>query len=511
MKPKEKLILIGVDGATWKIINPLIEDGKLPTFELFVSEGAYGTLESTVPPNTPPAWTSIFTGVNPGKHGITDFSIREEDGSFHLPHRKMRGVHTIWSLTNLYDLKCIVINDPVTYPPEKVNGIMTTGLLTPPGSKNYVWPKDKLTEINSAANGYLFELNKEFYDAVRKGKEAKACSLATEFDVKLTKTFLYLMSNYEWDIASIIYVSSDRLQHYYWDNKELLRSYYVNLDKQIHRILDVAPNATVILVSDHGFRSVKKYFYINTYLYNKGLLRVKKSIIRRLCISMHLTREKIADMLERSNLLGLFDILIRFLPIRIEMLPPASELDAALIDYANSIAFAYGYRGIYLNSNNATILKNITKMIENIKDEDNRVISRVYYSKDVVWGPYSYRSPALYVYPEGEYIISTRINNNIFGFGSASERLLTGDHDVEGIFAIYGRNIKKLRVNNSIKTWDIAPTLLHLLGMPIPTYMDGKVLKDIFKDTSEPFQRSIKYLKNVDHKVIKRKIIHLKK
>ncbi|RLE47527.1 MAG: hypothetical protein DRJ18_03130 [Candidatus Methanomethylicota archaeon] len=70
---KLRVIVIGLDGATWKLIKPWAEEGKLQTLKRLMEEGAYGELKSTIPPITAAAWASLLTGKNPGKTGIYDF------------------------------------------------------------------------------------------------------------------------------------------------------------------------------------------------------------------------------------------------------------------------------------------------------------------------------------------------------------------------------------------------------------------------------------------------------
>src|SRR5271167_1861277 len=92
-----KLILVGIDGAAWKILGPLISSGEAQNFHSLISQGSVGVLHSTVPAQSPPAWTSMFTGVNPGKHGIVDFTLREKDG-FVRCWSRYRVCKTIWRI-----------------------------------------------------------------------------------------------------------------------------------------------------------------------------------------------------------------------------------------------------------------------------------------------------------------------------------------------------------------------------------------------------------------------------
>ena len=118
----KNVFLIGWDGATFDIIEPLIAQGRLPNIASLMQSGAWGRLESTIPPLTPVAWTSISTGVNPGKHGIYDAIIYHPEGKkTSLVNSTLRKVKPIWSILSERGYHVGVLNVPVTYPPDKVN------------------------------------------------------------------------------------------------------------------------------------------------------------------------------------------------------------------------------------------------------------------------------------------------------------------------------------------------------------------------------------------------------
>jgi predicted AlkP superfamily phosphohydrolase/phosphomutase len=130
--PAHQVVIIGVDGATWNWLDPLIEEGHLPNFERLKREGAYGTLMSGECYVSPPAWTSINTGYSPAKSGVFTF------GSWHGDTQRFSSVTaadvdvpSIWDVASAAAKKVAVVNVPFTYPVRKVNGVMVTGLLTP--------------------------------------------------------------------------------------------------------------------------------------------------------------------------------------------------------------------------------------------------------------------------------------------------------------------------------------------------------------------------------------------
>src|SRR5262245_31755917 len=124
MSPR-RVLMIGLDGATFDLILPWVEAGKLPAFARILSGGAWGPLKSTVPPMTFPAWTSLMTGKNPGKHGVYDFTEREPGGyGIRFVNANWVKSKTIWRLLSDAGRRVAVLSLPVTYPPEPVNGVM---------------------------------------------------------------------------------------------------------------------------------------------------------------------------------------------------------------------------------------------------------------------------------------------------------------------------------------------------------------------------------------------------
>src|SRR4030042_6947088 len=136
-----RVIVMGLDGATFDLILPWVEQGYLPTFKRLMKEGAWGELESTTPPLTGPAWSSFITGKNPGRHGIYDFVKRNPQGyQWQTINATHRDGMSLWRLLSDHGRKVVVFNVPVTYPPEAVNGVMISGDLPPRKAPDFIFP-----------------------------------------------------------------------------------------------------------------------------------------------------------------------------------------------------------------------------------------------------------------------------------------------------------------------------------------------------------------------------------
>ncbi len=492
-----KVILIGIDGGTCRVLDPLMLDGVMPNFSQLTSEGVYGVLNAPLPPNTASGWNSIFTGVNPGKHGMPDF-ILYEGGQFVIARTKHRMCDSLWKIVGRRGLKCIVVNDPVTFPPEPINGIMTTGFLTPPYSSDYVYPPELKKEINKVADGYLPEVQQPLM--LTKSKEA-ALDLIDDYATKLAKTGFHLASNYEWDVLAVIFTSTDRLQHRFWGDVPSLRRHYRLLDQYIGKFMDLAAseNANIIVVSDHGFGPCRRAMYINTWLAQQGYLKVYEKKISRILRKLGITRKRI---LRIPGVLKLVRMgAIHKIPRNIRHTIPLRPEVVGTVDWNGSLAYQPSTSGIFLNE---AILGNglqefRTELIDTLTsltdpETGTPVVRKCFPREEVYWGPYTYRAPHIIVLPYEGYHIMPKITEFVFGAPLVRGIFpVTGNHRVEGIVAAGGPDIKRgLRFQGHKISWDIAPTILHLLGLPILSYMDGQVMKDLFAEGSDAATRAVK-------------------
>ena len=146
---RPKVIVIGLDGATWDLIKPWAENGELPTFKKLMANGSWGILESVIPPVTPPAWVSLATGKNPAKHGIIDFIDLNDanNKSKRIINSNDINSKTIFDILSNSGIKCLIQNYPLTYPVKKINGIMISDWLS--GKDNYVYPPELKKYLDS--------------------------------------------------------------------------------------------------------------------------------------------------------------------------------------------------------------------------------------------------------------------------------------------------------------------------------------------------------------------------
>ncbi len=494
---RKRTILFGIDGAPWHLVDRLINEGAMPNMKRFLDGGVRGTLLSTFPTQTIAAWTSIFTGVNPGKHGMPDIRLRL-NGKIEIAQSRYRQTETIWQIMSRRGLKSILINDPVTYPPNAINGVVTSGLMTPPNVKNFIYPQDMREEVDQAVGGYLCEPPNKFYEKSVESKP-EAYSMLNEVASKQAEAGLYLAKKIDWDVLAPIFTTSDRLMHVFYNDYEYVSKHFTLLDGFLKEFLEIAEkeNANVLICSDHGFGPTARAIYVNTWLASQGFQVVKNNAVRSMMTSSGLTVYKLADIIGKLHLSELALKIYRISPRMIKEALPLGSYEGGQTDYDASDAFSTAYHGIYLNSNLKgaefeKVRDAIIAKLNEVTDEGVKVIEKVYKREEVLWGPHSDRAPDIFVVTRIGYGMSTHLNRRIFDRLKNHDVVISGSHRLEGIFAASGPDIKRGQtLGDELHVWDVASTILHIHSIPIPSYMDGKVIRKIFAENSELAAESI--------------------
>ena len=489
----KKVMIIGLDGATFDLIKPWVNDGELPSFKRITEDGCYGILESTIPHITPPAWTSMTTGKNPGKHGIFDFMSMERTGDswkLKLYNSRSKKSKEIWDY--LDNKKSIVVNVPLTYPPRPINGIMITGMFTPDiKNSDFTYPKEFKREILKSFPDYVIELNWNIY----KGKERKFLEDLYKMTEERIKLFWYLFEK-EWDFLFFVFVGTDRMQHIIWDEKKLL-GYYQYLDKFLGKVLNALENKNInlFLVSDHGFSKIKKSVHINTLLKEEGFLEMRRNN-ENLLNKLGISKERLSQFLVKYKLSKIYTALPPKILHIIRKSVPGKSNPVYDLNLENSIAAMVGSGSIFITEKNSDNLKEIKSKLksklENLKDPDTKekIIEKVFRKEEIYSGPMINKAPDLLLLPTKGYSLVHEVATTII----ERPNFKKADHALNGIFLAYGPGVKKGNKIENAKIYDIAPTILHILGSPIPNDMDGKVLKEIFEEDSEFAKRKPKYL-----------------
>lgn len=282
------MLILGLDGATWDLLDPWIAEGRLPHLAALRTRSVSGVLRSTPPPVTFPAWTSFATGVNPGKHGIFDFTRRER-GTYavRFVNSTYRKAPSVWRRLSSAGKRVCVVGIPGTYPPEELNGCMISGFDTPVttrADRSFVSPRAWAREILDA-DGFPFADFQEFRVDRDWYHEALA-RLLRGIETK-TRLGLRLLQRERWDCFLLLFGESDTVAHHFWhlhdpqsprhdpelasEVGDAIGRVYAALDHAVGRLLEAAADDTVLVASDHGFGGVgRTTLYLNRWLEEAG-------------------------------------------------------------------------------------------------------------------------------------------------------------------------------------------------------------------------------------------------
>lgn len=511
----KKVLFIGLDGATFDVLNPLIDRGLMPRLKQFIDQGVHGPLETTIPPITPTAWVSWMTGKNPGKHGVFEFLLRRK-GSGELPDMpvssRSRDGLPFWDVLGQMGKQAIVTNVPCTYPPGLVNGVMISDFLTPRGRHDFTYPESLIDEIEGKFGPYELYITEVY----TKGNVDKILNqLFTELEYK-TKVNRYLMEQYGWDVFATHYWGTDRFQHELWhlldeshpffDRNEhdanigRAHEYWHAVDSTLGELFDsVDEDATVYMGSDHGFGPIKKFLCFNVWLIEEGLLVLKRdalTLFKRALFNLGLT----PDLAYRSAMkMGLAHLRLSVgVTNRSTLMKLANAMMLSLsdVDWSRTVAFSKGnYGQIFINLRGReshgivepgteydSVMRRIIDKLRALVDPETReaLIGDIWRREDLYTGPHSDQSPDI------QFLPSDMSNKPLGTLDLTSNKFITpvygnsGDHRMHGIFLGRGPELRRGARVEGARIIDYAPTILHSFGVEVPSDMDGRVLEEIF-------------------------------
>jgi len=498
-----RVFIIGLDGGTWGILNPLIEEQVMPNLKSLIERGIQSSLTSTIPPVTAPAWTTFQTGVNPGKHGIYEFN-NYKPGTYRtwITNSQAIPLKTIWQIAGDQGRKVIIVNVPITYPPYPVNGCLVSGMLTPGTRSAFTYPEELSKEILAKVPGYKILTTQDVFN-VRGLKIFLSELMKTE--KKRTQVMKHLLQHHPWDLAMVHYQSTDVLQHavyayldpqspYYDKSKyQQIKRFYRIIDDGIGELMEIVPESALrIVMSDHGFCPVRKLIHLNFFLAESEWLQYhQRSPGHRLLRSALATLSKF----DRFNV-NRFILRGRRRRIR------ESLSEGLLIDWRNTQAFminGWVYGNIYLNLKNREkegivlshrydgLCQEIGQALYDLENpEKEKMVEQVYQREDIYQGPYLESAPDLIVKPKiGYEFSSTLFQRKELLRPAKSRRDHLGSHSPEGILVMQGEMIDTSAAsvvkNTNPNIVDLFPTILFALGVGVPSYIDGKILEGAFK------------------------------
>ena len=518
-----KVLVIGLDAATFDLILPWAAEGTLPHLAALLDRGAHGPLKSVPNQNSLAAWTTFMTGKNPGKHGVYWF-YDHKPGSYDF--RFLNGGDIteprFWELASEAGKRVCVMNVPMTYPARPLNGVLVAGMDAPDeSSPGFAYPPEIATEL--AAGGYLIDTNILGY--ARSGRREQAIAATRQVIDRRAWAAEQLLRRGPWDLFAVVFTALDRIQHGFWQGpgtgadafaspattvSATVKAFYAHLDGVIGRLCAMAgDDATVMLVSDHGMgANPLSNMYLNPWLESLGLFCPAEAAGRGAL------NRGARYLLRRASSLadGLFSKrmrrrLMRLLPGGREGL--VGKLHRVPCDWARTKAYAdYIQPGIWVNLRGrepqgivepgegyealrSFLIDHLSRCRDIEKGEP--IVQGVYRREEVYAGPCVDRAPDLHIEWNYNGLVRGYAYENDAGqsiaVGTASDvverRNISGDHRPYGILMLAGPGVRPGRRIAGRSLADIAPTLLHVTGQPIPDDMDGEVILDAF---TEPYR-----------------------
>ncbi len=512
MAGRKRVFVVGLDGVPFPLVRDWAQAGHLPTFKRLIDEGVAGELASTMPPTSGPSWSSFATGRNPGKTGVYDFLYRRP-GTYVFPpvNAAMRSGKTLWRLLSESGRRVGVVNIPVSYPVEEVNGVLVSGWMTPYFAKDFTHPPELAEEINREVGDYRIYPAETFSEGRREGF-FKACDELLEM---LTNTNLHLMQRDDWDFFMAVYFDTDRVLHQVWhyldpehpwndgrgtDLSEPVVRYFRRLDADLSRILErLDEDTTVIVMSDHGMGRASRFIVLNNMLLRLGYMKLAGDLATQLkafafrCGMTLRNVHRLVDRLgfakhaEYKNVYAMDGVLKRFF------------LSFLNVDWTRTRAYSYGrhYGSIFLNVSGREPQGCVSRgeEYERTRDEiaeavlsyvdpelGRPLVGKCLKREELYQGEHFDEAPDLILLPADE----SDIFFGLADFGSnrvwdATYRY-SGMHRDDGMLIARGPDLRRGEPFAGGNITDLAPTVLHLMGEEIPHDMDGRPLLSLMTD-----------------------------
>lgn len=515
-----KVFVLGLDGATWDILRPLADAGELPVLSGLMARGASGMLHSVFPPLSPVAWTGVMTGKNSGKHGVFEF--------LEYAHDPLRGrvnssraiqAELVWEIAGRHGKQSVAGGVPMSYPPRKAPGFYLGDFLSPANSADFSSDPALFAELEAHLGGPYRPWSTAVHDG---GNEAGALAELTEFLDHHLETVRFLMGRCPWDLFVFDLMATDRFQHelwHAWDPSHRLargrdlravRSGFVDfwkrLDEGIGRIeAELPADACLILMSDHGFGPIEWYVNFNVWLLEQGHIALQDSMYVRQKHWFYrrgVTPEWFYNLMARFG--GARQRVGRFRGQQDSWLERVAEnafLSKRHVDWSRTKAYSQGNFGqIFVNRKGRQPMgcvppEDVRPLLDDLKagllaiphpETGAPLVEKVYEAEELYHGPHAHLAPDLTV------VLGDWRYRTIGLYDFTTHRLIspafgpTGDHRMEGVLIASGPAIRPGAQPDGADLLDIAPTVLHLLGVPVPADMDGRVLTELIDPSVVP-------------------------
>lgn len=376
----KKLVVIGLDGVPYTFIKRLLDNGEMPVFKSLVAQGEFKRMNSVIPTISSVAWSSFLTGKDASGHNIFGFIDRKPDPfKLFIPTARNRKAAPFWHELGEMGKRSVVINIPVTYPPEEIKGIMISGFLAT-DLRKAVYPADIADELLDM--GYVIDADTWI---ARDSKDRFMSELNNALERRF-KTAFKLLKEKEWDYFHCHIMETDRINHFYWADmedghpvyEEAFYCFYRDIDTFLGQLLlSLDDDTGLMILSDHGFCKIKKEVQLNYWLQEEGYLKYSTA-----------EPESIKDMAGTSKAYSL-------LPGRIYINRQGREEKGSV------------KAGEYFS-----LREELKEKLLDLKDEETgeKIIQEVYFREEVYDGPYLEQAADLIAVPVDGYDLKAHVD-----------------------------------------------------------------------------------------------------
>jgi predicted AlkP superfamily phosphohydrolase/phosphomutase len=483
MKPQ--VIIFGLDGATYTVIDDLVQQGVMPNLQRFMCEGVRAKLASTVPPLTPPAWFSLVTGRSPGNHGILGFMQYADahSNSVQLVNTRMLTAETIWSIVNRHGKRAGSLNFVGHKPAPKIDGWVIPGWVSWRWMKNLSHPAGIIERLKREVPG--FDIKSLALDQEEEKKSINGTVMDDyrswimphlEREQQWFNVLSYLLKEDPVDLLGVVFDGVDKLQHMLWshldpalsqaDDPEYVRTRKMALEyfRKIDDILGETlkrwgDESAIFICSDHGFTHSWEILYLNTWFEQQGYLTWKPNI------------EKVPyGFAELDD----FDLFFPFVPETTKCFVLNSSSNGIFI-HVKGKRNEWGIEPHEYERFRAELTEGL---LTRCKDPNTGepLITHVYTREEIFAGPNMDNAPDLTITLRDHGFVSTRRTD---GFHAKRAKPM-GTHHPDGVFIARGPGIRRNQSVSRLNILDVAPTTLYAMGIPIPQDFQGRVVKELY-------------------------------
>jgi predicted AlkP superfamily phosphohydrolase/phosphomutase len=480
-----RVLLIGWDGADWRILDPLLEQGALPNLAALINKGARGILKSTIPTHSWSAWPSFLTGVDPADHGVYDI-LETRPGTrkqYPVTYRSIRERTFIPDLTAA-GKTALMLNVPLTFPPPSMKGTLIAGGVLPKGP-TFTSPADLPEQLERA--GVPWPINRMSWTTFRNRPEPFLDDVR-EVTAARIRAGEHLMDNADWDLACIVFVATDRVQHClsnyvspdHPDYASLSRTPLAERIRDVYRMLDEALGSLVgrardddlvLFISDHGFQSCTRAVHMDQLLRHLGFLQFSASR----AVYGPMQWGPLRSVARRVyDLLGLHGKVS--LPQSVNW--SKTRVYTSVRSTGEGVSINLAGRevdGIVDQADYESVRDEVADRIASFHDPGTGrcPVKRIRRREEVFKGRHVERAPDLLFEPEVGYSL-THAKSMV-----EAADWVSGDHRMDGVIVAVGPAVEKDAFTQSPFLVDIAPTLLAAMDAPASVAHTGRVLSHI--------------------------------